>query len=76
MVQLDLTADFRCQFLQCDGDNVHRKERINFLGQSDITNREICKLVMQTSESASTQEATELMVKILIYSQELVFLPP
>ena len=46
------------------------------LGQSDITNHEMCKVVMQTAESASTREATELMVKILIYSQELVFIPP
>ena len=35
------------------------------LGQSDLTKREILEVVMQTTEPASTQEATERMVKIL-----------
>ena len=32
MVQLDLTAKFKQQVLQWDGDNVHMKESIKFIG--------------------------------------------
>ena len=35
MVQLDLTADFKRQFLQRDGTTLHMKDPINLLGQSD-----------------------------------------
>ena len=65
MVQLGLTAYFKRQVLQWDGATVHVMEPISLLGQSNLTKREIHKLIMQTTEIASTQEATERMVKIL-----------
>ena len=65
MIQLGLIDDFKQQVLQSDGATVHMKEPRNLLGQSDIIKREIRKVVMQTSEPASIQEATERMVKIL-----------
>ena len=49
MVQLGLTADFKCQVLQWDGATVHIKESINFLGQSDITKRKMGEVVMHTA---------------------------
>ena len=64
-VQLDLTDNFKRKFLQWDGANVYMKEHISFLGQSDLTNHEMRKVVMQTPEPVYTQEATELMVKTL-----------
>ena len=76
MVQIGLTDDFKRQVLQWDGSTVHSKESSNFLGQSDLTKHEMRDVVMQTEEPASTPEATEIMVKILIHYQELVFLPP
>ena len=76
MVHIGLTADFKRQVLQWDGANVHRKERRNLLGQSYLTNHEMRDVVMQTEEPAYTPEDTELMVKILIHSQEIVFLLP
>ena len=39
------------------------KEPRNFLGQYDLTKREMRKVVMHTAEPASTREATERMVK-------------
>ena len=37
----------------------------SLLGQSDLTKRKIFKVVMHSVEPASTQEVTEIMVKIL-----------
>ena len=65
MVQLGLTADFKHQVLQWDGATVHLKESSSLLVQSDLTKRKMRKVVIQTGEPSSTQEATELMVKIL-----------
>ena len=65
MVQLGLTAKFNRQVLQWDGTTVHMKEYRKFLGKSDLTKREMREVVMQTSEPASTREATERMVKTL-----------
>ena len=65
MVQLGLTAEFNRQVLQWDGTTVHMKDTRNLLGQSDLTKREMREVVMQTAEPASTQKATERMVKIL-----------
>ena len=70
MVQLGLTADFKRQFLQWDGTNVHMKEPSNLIGQTDLTKREICEVVMQTAEPASTREATERMVKTIDITYE------
>ena len=65
MVQLGLTANFKCQVLQWYGATVHMKEPINLLGQFDLTKREMFEVVMQNSEPAPTRETTEKMVKIL-----------
>ena len=65
MVQLGLTADFKRQVLQWDGATVHMKDSRNFLGQSDLTKREIRGVATQTAEPASMREATERMAKIL-----------
>ena len=55
MVQLGLTADFKCQFLQWNGATLHMKETIGLLGKSDINKRDMRKVVMQTTEPASTR---------------------
>ena len=65
MVQLGMTAKFKRQVLQWYVINVHMKESRNLLGQSDLTKREICEIVMQTEEPDSTLEATDIMVKNL-----------
>ena len=65
MVQLGLTADFKCQVLQWDCDTVHMKEPSGLLVKSDLTKRDMREVVMHTTEPASTREATEGMVKIL-----------
>ena len=65
MVHLGLTADFKRQVIQWDGTTVRMKESRSLLGRSDLTKREMRKVVMQTAEPASTQEATERMVKTL-----------
>ena len=67
MVQLGLTANFKHQVLQWDGTTVHMNESRNFLGQPDLTKREMREVVMHTKEPAYTREATEKMVEI-IYS--------
>ena len=64
-VQLILTDYFKCQILQWDGATVHVKEPISVPGQSNLTKREMHKVVMQTAEPASTRETTERIVKIL-----------
>ena len=57
--------DFKRQALQWDGATVHMKEPSGLLEQYNITERDMCKVVMKTAEPASTREATEQMVKIL-----------
>ena len=71
MVQLGLTTDFKHQFLQLNGATVHMKDSISFLGQSNLTKREMHEVEMYNPEPASMREATEQMVKILdsIYSK-------
>ena len=49
MVQLGLTANFKCQFVQWDGNTVHVKESRNFLGQYDLTKRDMHEVVIQTA---------------------------
>ena len=46
MVQIGLTADLEPQFLKWDGATVHRKERRNLLGQSDLAKGEMREVVM------------------------------
>ena len=65
MVQLGLMDDFKRQVLQWDGTNVHMKDSRNFLGQYNLTKREMREVVMQTAEPYSTRESPERMVKIL-----------
>ena len=67
MVQVGLTDNFKHQVLQWDGSTLHIKESRNLLGESNLTNSEMCKVVIQNAELSSTQEATEMTVKI-IYS--------
>ena len=65
MVLLRLTADFKCQVLQWDGDTVPMKEPSGLLGQSDLNKSKMRKVVMQNAEPSTTIEATEILVKIL-----------
>ena len=65
IVQLGLTADYKGQVLQWDGATINMKELSGLLGQSVLTKHEIREVVMQNSGPASTQEATEKMVKII-----------
>ena len=65
MVKLGLTADFKHQVLQWDGATLHMKEPINLLVQSNLTKRKMRKVLMHTTEPASTREATERILKIL-----------
>ena len=64
IVQIGLTATFKRQVLQWNGATVHMKEPIGLLGKSNINNREMSKVVMQTTESDSTRGATEQTIKI------------
>ena len=70
MVEIGLTADFKCQVLQWDGNTVHMKETHGLLGQSKLTKRNMCEVVMHTSESYPTRESTELLDKTLEISYE------
>ena len=56
MVQLGLPAYFKHQFLQWDGAAVTMK---GMSRQSDITSRNMHKVVMHTSEPVSTRQATD-----------------
>ena len=58
MVQIGLMANFKRQVIQWYGAIVHMKEPISFLGKSDLTKRDMRKMVRQTEELASTQEDT------------------
>ena len=49
MVQLVLTADFKCQVLQWDGATVHMKEPSGLLGKSDLDGREMREEIMQNT---------------------------
>ena len=65
VVQIGPTANFKRQVLQWYGATIHMKEPSSFLGKSDRTKRKMRQIVMQTAEPDSTQEATEIMVKII-----------
>ena len=54
MVQLVLTAYFKCQVLQWDGATLHMKEPIGLLGKSDRTKRDMREVVMQNAKPSST----------------------
>ena len=55
IIQIGLTAKIKRQVLLWDGTNVHMKETSYLLGKSDITKREMRKVVMQTAEPSSTR---------------------
>ena len=65
MVQIGLKSDFKNHVLQWDGATVHMKEPSVMLGQSYLTKRNMREVDLQTSETASTMEAIELIVKII-----------
>ena len=65
MVKLGLTTKFKRQVLQWYVVTVHMKESRNLLGKSNITKREMCEVVMQNAEPASTREVSERMAIIL-----------
>ena len=62
MVQLGLTDKFKYKVLQWDVTTVHMKEPSGLLRQSVLTKYKIYKVVIQTSEPASTWESTKQMV--------------
>ena len=59
MVQTGLAVNFKRQVFQWDGTTVNMKEPSSLLGSSDLTKREMHKVVMQTAEPDSTRDATE-----------------
>ena len=65
MLHICLKDYFKHKCLQWDGATVHMNNPSSFLGRYNLTKREMCKLVMQNSEPASTQEATEKMIQII-----------
>ena len=65
MVQLALTADFKRQVLQWDFTTILAKEPSGLIGKPYLSQWEMWEVVMETSEPASTIEATEMLVKIL-----------
>ena len=73
MVQLSRLTDFNRQVIQYDGVTVPMKESIGLLGKTDLTSREMCEVVMQTSEPVSTREATERLVRILVNNYEKAY---
>ena len=54
MVQLGLPDDFKLQVMQWDGVTIPMKEPSSLLWKSDITSREMGKVIMQTAEPVST----------------------
>ena len=48
MVKLGLTDSFKHQVLQWDGSTVHMKGPSGLIGKSDLTKREMHKVVMNT----------------------------
>ena len=58
MVQLDLTANFKHQILLWDGATVPTKELTILLGKSYLSKRKMRKMVMNTTEPASTRGST------------------
>ena len=49
MVQIGLTADFKNQVLQWDGDTAHMKKASSLLRKSDLNKRNMREVVMQTA---------------------------
>ena len=65
MEQLGILGNFKHQILKWGGARLIMKEPSGILGQTNLTSREMIKVVMQTEEPVSTREATESLVKII-----------
>ena len=63
ILQLGLSANFKDQILEWGGNTVMMKEPSGILGQTDLTSRDMSKVVINSTEPVSTREATERMVK-------------
>ena len=59
MTQLGLKSYFNLQALQWYGATVYMKEPRSLLEKSDLNEREMREVVMQTAEPAPKREATE-----------------
>ena len=55
MVQIGLLDDFKRQFLEWYGNVVPMKDPSGLLGKTDLTSRDMCEVVMQTTEPVSTK---------------------
>ena len=64
IVKLGLKDELKCQVLQWYGNTVPMKEPSDLPGKSDLNKPEMCKVIMQTAETASAREDTERLVKI------------
>ena len=65
MAHLGLMADFKRQVIQWDGAELLMNEQRSFLGQFVLTGHDMRKMVMQTTEPASTRDYSEIMAKPL-----------
>ena len=65
MAQLCLSDEFKCQVLQWDGFVVPKKESSGLIGKTDPTSCDMRKVAIQTSETFSTREDTQRLVKIM-----------
>ena len=63
MVKLGLTSGFKCQLLAWYNAVVSMKGPSSLTGQHELIKRDMLKLVMCTSEQASTKEATKIIAK-------------
>ena len=65
MLQLGLTADFNYQVLSRDNAVLPMKYPRNIIGQSNLSKRDVCELLMHSADPYLTNEATKIMVNIL-----------
>ena len=65
MVKLGHLADFKRHAIQWDCDTVTTKEPSGLLGKTYLTIREMCEVVMQTTEPVSTKDATKSLVETI-----------
>ena len=54
--------NFKRQFLQWNGAAIPMNDPSSLLRKTDLTSRKMCKMIIQTVETVSTREATEIMV--------------
>ena len=65
MIHLGLAANFKHQVIHWDDAAVPINESRSLLGQSYLTRCNMFEVEMQTTETSSTREATEILVKFL-----------